>query len=65
MCSVCDRHGEVDDEENGIVWFGCDACDHWYHDCSFSVSEAYYERLSLEEGMGWGCKVCMPNAYEE
>ena len=23
-CFVCDKRGEVDDE-NGIVWFGCDA----------------------------------------
>ena len=51
VCSVCDRRGEVDDE-NGFVWFWCDACDRWYHDCFLSVSEAYYARLSLEEGMG-------------
>ena len=41
VCSVYDRHGKVDDEENGIVWFGCDACDRWYHDCCLSVSKAY------------------------
>ena len=65
ICSVCDEHGSVNDEENGVEWFGCDGCERWYHDHCLSVSEMWYvmNSLSVERGE-WFCKMCKPWVYE-
>ncbi|XP_053382064.1 uncharacterized protein LOC123532137 [Mercenaria mercenaria] len=68
VCDVCGMHGGVDDEVNGIFWFGCDEelCGRWYHEGCLTENERMYVQESLEEGgSDWFCKRCKPWLYEE
>ncbi|XP_033730452.1 uncharacterized protein LOC117319832 [Pecten maximus] len=59
-CPICGKRGMTDDEDNGILWVGCDnqACSLWFHrDCLPSVDHAEVD-LSLLVGSEWFCYIC-------
>ncbi|XP_060575063.1 uncharacterized protein LOC132732603 [Ruditapes philippinarum] len=66
-CAVCGERGRVNDEVNGVMWYGCDdgMCGRWYHEECLGQSENEYLKESESDGMPWYCAVCKPWLYEE
>jgi hypothetical protein len=67
VCDACKGKGSPADEENGILWFGCDeeTCGLWFHeDCLTQQAKEYlWESMEMDEV--WYCHSCKPWLYEE
>ena len=56
-CAECDIRGYVDDEDNGVLWIGCDdiKCGRWYHYECLDREKQIDCDLSLISGSQWIC----------
>ncbi|XP_060560005.1 axoneme-associated protein mst101(2)-like [Ruditapes philippinarum] len=66
-CGVCGERGRMNDELNGVMWYGCDEsmCEKWYHEECLSMKERECLRESMEEKSDWYCGKCKPWLYQE
>ncbi|XP_053381964.1 uncharacterized protein LOC128549365 [Mercenaria mercenaria] len=66
-CSVCGERGRMNDEINGVMWYGCDEsmCERWYHEECLSMREREYLLESMSERCDWFCRQCKPWLYVE
>ena len=53
-CAVCGERGRVNDELNGVMWYGCDEsmCGRWFHEECLSQSESILGRVKVMVCLG-------------
>ncbi|XP_052089263.1 uncharacterized protein LOC127726005 [Mytilus californianus] len=66
-CGVCGVRGCVQDDNNGILWDGCDNdnCMKWYHRGYNPNDELPYIDLSLIVDSDWHCFICRNNVQND
>jgi len=63
-CGVCSVRARVNDEREGVKWYGCDRGEGckvggWFHMLCLPESEQESLRASLVSGDKWVCAFCM------
>ncbi|XP_052783979.1 uncharacterized protein LOC128219880 [Mya arenaria] len=62
-CGLCGIRARVNDEKEGVEWYGCDRAEDckrsgWYHFSCLSESEQMSLQESLDTGSEWVCLFC-------
>ena len=59
QCPICKVYSDPSDEVFGVVWYGCDRCDHWWHrECLQPGLRATADLSCMDNEVEFICPLC-------
>ena len=59
VCPGCNVGEEADDNDNGIIWYGCDICTRWWHrHCLSSEQQTDADLSCFDKSNLFRCPTC-------